>query len=306
MYERSHRKKRSSSVPILILLAVILLCCIYLAWRFFSPSADEPPVGNTAEVSQSPSASSPPETSPSGSPSTSPDASSSDSPSAGASADPSPSPSASSSDPPSTSTSADPSPSTSDELPWYLTLVNPSHSLPENFSVELSQIGNTRLSIDSRAYQALRDMINGCRDAGLQPYICSAYRTQETQEKLFQNKVNEFKALGYDDASATQAAGRIVAVPGTSEHQLGLAVDIVDTTYQLLDEGQENTAVQKWLMEHCWEYGFILRYPNDKGAITQIIYEPWHYRYVGLEDAKAITESGLCLEEYLSLNYGIE
>jgi len=285
MYDRSSQKKRSSSVPILILLAVILLCCIYLAWRFLSPSADEPPAVqpiNTPEASQSsPVFSSPsPDVSPSGSPSPS--------------------------DSPSPSTPDDPSPSVPEELPWYLTLVNPSHSLPEDFSVELSQIGNTNLSIDSRAYQALRNMISGCREAGLQPYICSAYRTQETQEKLFQNKVNEFKALGYDDDSATQAAGRIVAVPGTSEHQLGLAVDIVDTTYQLLDEGQENTAVQKWLMEHCWEYGFILRYPSDKGAITQIIYEPWHYRYVGEEYAQKINESGLCLEEYLAQEFGVE
>lgn len=189
-------------------------------------------------------------------------------------------------------------------LPWYLTLVNPTHSLPENYSISVEPIYNT-LSFDSRAVGALRDMLAGCQAAGLQPLVCSAFRPQETQEKLFQNKVNEFKALGYDDASATQAAGEIVAVPGTSEHQLGLAADIVDATYQLLDSSQENTAVQKWLMEHCWEYGFILRYPSDKGALTGIIYEPWHYRYVGLEDAKAITESGLCLEEYLSQQYGI-
>ena len=91
----------------------------------------------------------------------------------------------------------------------------------------------------------------------------------------------------------------MVAVPGTSEHQLGLALDIVDADNQLLDESQENTAVQKWLMEHSWEYGFILRYPNDKSEITGIIYEPWHYRYVGKEDAEKIHSQGVCLEEYL-------
>ena len=87
--------------------------------------------------------------------------------------------------------------------------------------------------------------------------------------------------------------------PGTSEHQAGLAVDIVSVDYQILDEGQEDTPLQQWLMEHCWEYGFILRYPPDKGEKTGIIYEPWHYRYVGREYAQAIRQSGLCLEEFL-------
>ena len=92
-----------------------------------------------------------------------------------------------------------------------------------------------------------------------------------------------------------------VARPGTSEHQTGLAVDIVDTSYQILDEGQENTPVQQWLMAHCAEYGFILRYPTDKSEITGVGYEPWHYRYVGVEAAREIMANGLCLEEYLAL-----
>lgn len=100
-----------------------------------------------------------------------------------------------------------------------------------------------------------------------------------------------------EDAKAK--AGRQVAVPGTSEHQLGLAVDIVDVSYQLLDTNQENTDVQKWLLENSWRYGFILRYPTDKTDITGIVYEPWHYRYVGKEYAKEIHEKGVCLEQYL-------
>lgn len=90
-----------------------------------------------------------------------------------------------------------------------------------------------------------------------------------------------------------------VAVPGTSEHQLGLAVDIVDVNYQLLDTNQENTAVQKWLLENSWRYGFILRYPTDQTDVTGIVYEPWHYRYVGKEYAQDIYKKGLCLEQYL-------
>ena len=91
----------------------------------------------------------------------------------------------------------------------------------------------------------------------------------------------------------------VVALPGTSEHQLGLALDLVDESYQNLDEGQENTKVQKWLMQNSWRYGFILRYPNDKSSVTGIIYEPWHYRYLGRDMARDVYESGLCLEEFL-------
>ena len=98
---------------------------------------------------------------------------------------------------------------------------------------------------------------------------------------------------------ARKKAATIVAVPGTSEHQLGWAVDIVDKSYQVLNEKQATMPAQKWLMEHSWEYGFILRYPVDKSGVTGIIYEPWHYRYVGRDNAKAIYDSGLCLEEYL-------
>ena len=104
---------------------------------------------------------------------------------------------------------------------------------------------------------------------------------------------------GYTRASAAAAAARWVAPPGTSEHQLGLAVDIVAGSFQVLDSRQEKTAEQQWLMEHCWEYGFILRYPSDKSDITGIAYEPWHYRYVGEKAAREMTEQGLCLEEYL-------
>ena len=105
-------------------------------------------------------------------------------------------------------------------------------------------------------------------------------------------------------ADAETEAGRQVAVPGTSEHQLGLAVDIVDLDHQLLDESQEQTAVQQWLMANSWRYGFILRYPTAKTETTGIIYEPWHYRYVGQEAAAEIYQQGVCLEEYIAAKYG--
>ena len=194
--------------------------------------------------------------------------------------------------------SGSPQASAPDKDSWNLILVNPWNSLPADYTLSLTELKNG-LSVDSRCYPDLQAMMDACRADGLSPVICSAYRTQEYQEKLFQNKVSRLIAQGYSEADATVEAGKSVAVPGTSEHQLGLAVDIVDINNQHLDESQESTAVQKWLMEHCWEYGFILRYPNEKSEITGIIYEPWHYRYVGHEDAEQIHSLGVCLEEYL-------
>mgnify|MGYP002520046564 FL=1 len=131
------------------------------------------------------------------------------------------------------------------------------------------------------------------------PYIGSAYRTHGDQVYLYNNKIQRLINEGYSEEEARKLAGTVVAVPGTSEHELGLAFDLVDNDYRNLDEAQENTAVQKWLMENSWRFGFILRYPSDKSEITGIIYEPWHYRYVGKHEAQKIYESGLCLEEYL-------
>lgn len=190
----------------------------------------------------------------------------------------------------------DPKPIAADN--WKLLLVNPWNPLPEGYSIQTVTLKNG-LQVDERCYPDLQAMMDACRADGLSPVICSAYRTQEKQETLFQNKVNRFIAQGYTESEARVEAGKVIAVPGTSEHQLGLAVDIVDMNNQNLDESQEHTAVQKWLMAHSWEYGFILRYPQEKSELTGIIYEPWHYRYVGREDAAQIHDLGVCLEEYL-------
>lgn len=181
---------------------------------------------------------------------------------------------------------------------WQLLLVNRWHSLPEDYSLQLVELRNG-FQVDERCYPDLQAMMDACRAEGLSPVICSAYRPREYQERLYQAETERWLARGYSRDSAEAEAGKSVAVPGTSEHQLGLAVDIVDISNQRLDASQENTAVQKWLMEHSWEYGFILRYPNDKSEITGIIYEPWHYRYVGRKYAEELYRLGLCLEEYL-------
>jgi D-alanyl-D-alanine carboxypeptidase len=156
-------------------------------------------------------------------------------------------------------------------------------------------------AVDERCYPDLQKMLDDCRTAGLSPVICSSYRTQEEQNRLHKKKIKSLMAQGYSETDATDETGKIVAVPGTSEHQLGLAVDIVDDSYRKLDSSQEETDVQQWLMENSWKYGFILRYPVDKSNITGIIYEPWHYRYVGKEAAQYIYENDICFEEYLEM-----
>lgn len=185
------------------------------------------------------------------------------------------------------------------DAPWNLVLVNPWNKLPADFEVKLTQLKNGH-SVDQRAYPDLQQMMDDARAQGLSPIICSSFRTQAKQTTLFTNQVNRYLARGYEYDAAVAEAGMAVAIPGTSEHQLGLAVDIVAASYQMLDEAQENTDEQKWLMENSYKYGWILRYPSDKSDITGIIYEPWHYRYVGKEAAAEIYEKSICLEEYLA------
>ena len=180
----------------------------------------------------------------------------------------------------------------------FLTLVNPWHAITGENEVKLAELSNGYL-VDERCYQDLQNMMDDCRASGMTPVICSAYRTHQKQETLFNNQMNAYIAQGYSEEDARTETAKSIAVPGTSEHELGLALDIVDYNYQLLNEGQEDTPTQKWLMENSWKYGFILRYPNDKSEITGIIYEPWHYRYVGKIAAAEIFEMGVCLEEYL-------
>ena len=183
---------------------------------------------------------------------------------------------------------------------WNLLLVNRWNPMPENYEVELKLLSQG-VYVDVRIYNDLRAMLAACRKDGLNPLVCSGYRSVETQTRLHNNKIARLLAEGYSQENAKEEARRWVAVPGTSEHHTGMAVDIVAVSYQKLTEQQEKTAEQKWLMEHCWEYGFILRYPTEKSEITGIGYEPWHYRYVGREAAMAMRDSGLCLEEYMRL-----
>jgi LAS superfamily LD-carboxypeptidase LdcB len=181
-----------------------------------------------------------------------------------------------------------------------LILVNPWNEVPEDYSVQLDTVED--FQVDRRCARQLAKMLSDCRAVGENylPIICSAYRTQEYQEMLYRNKILRLLAEGVPNKDAPATAAKSVALPGTSEHQLGLAVDIISETYTNLDQWQERTPVQQWLMANCWRYGFILRYPNGTSETTGIIYEPWHYRFVGVETAKAVTESGLVFEDYLA------
>lgn len=179
-----------------------------------------------------------------------------------------------------------------------LTLVNPWNKLPEDWTVDLVTLSDGH-KVDSRCYEALQEMMDACRAAGNSPLICAAYRTEETQQGLYDNKVQRLRDSGMSEEEAKAEAAKTVALPGTSEHQLGLALDIVDVNMQELTEAQEDTATQKWLMANSWRYGFIHRYPSSETDITGIIYEPWHYRYVGKDAAQDIFNRGITLEEYL-------
>ena len=216
---------------------------------------------------------------------------------------------------PATPADAETPPTALEDLPWNLRLVNRDHHLAADFApsnlAELPDASwvepHVNHRVDARIVEDLTAMLTAAEAAGTHPIICSSFRTYDYQENLFENRIERAEREEHlEGTEAEEAAAFWVAPPGASEHQTGLAVDIVDADYLELDEGQEETATQQWLMIHCAEYGFILRYPTDKSATTGIGYEPWHYRYVGKEAASAITQSGLCLEEWLVETYHIQ
>ena len=187
------------------------------------------------------------------------------------------------------------------ELPWYLVLVNNKNPM-EEYVPELTEL-EPEYSVDSRIAEAAKQMLRDADKAGMRIDICSAYRSVERQEQVFNESLRERLKQGMNYWEAFSDNRLSVAEPGTSEHALGLALDLISNQYTELDEGQENTKEAKWLKENCHKYGFILRYPPEKTEITGIIYEPWHYRYVGVEDATKIMELGITLEEYLETYY---
>ena len=184
-------------------------------------------------------------------------------------------------------------------LPWYLKLVNRYNFLDYYFNPQLTSIGHGHY-FDSRAYRSLLDMMASARAEGLSPIVASSFRSVSRQTVLFRNRVQRFVDQGYSQEDSFEMARRIVAYPGSSEHNLGLAVDIVAASYQNLTANFGSTAEGIWLAQNSYRYGFVLRYPYHKQDITNIIYEPWHFRYVGRAAAATMFERDLVLEEYVS------
>ena len=187
-------------------------------------------------------------------------------------------------------------------LNGYLSLLNKEYILEDELELELTDIGNGH-ELDPQAAEALTQMVKDAREEGLYINVTSSYRTYNYQVSLFQNKIERLEDDGYTHTAAVKEAGTVVAVPGTSEHQLGLSVDFVTNRYKNLDEGIRSTKEYKWVEQHAWEYGYVIRYPSGKSDITGIISEPWHLRYVGIPAAKLMWEQGLCLEEFLGVAY---
>lgn len=177
---------------------------------------------------------------------------------------------------------------------WRLTLVNYDNALPENYEVELSDIDKTR-KFDSRAIGKLNQMIQAMKDDSiLNIWVQSSYRSTEKQQKVFNEQVEEFMKQGKNKEEAEELTLKTINKPGTSEHNLGLAVDLNYVNYDF-----ENSKAFAWLNENAEDYGFILRYKKEKEHITKVDYEPWHWRYVGEEHAKKMNELDMCLEEYV-------
>ncbi len=180
-----------------------------------------------------------------------------------------------------------------DEAEWSLILVNKWNPIPAEYNVELTWLSNGE-AVDARIYPALQKMFDEAKAAGVYPVVASGYRTVEKQQEIMDEKIAAFKAKGYPTEQAQKEAETWVAIPGTSEHQLGIAVDING-------DGIHSTGneIYEWLDENGHHFGFIRRYPPDKTQVTGVSNEPWHYRYVGVKAATEIHNQGICLEEYL-------
>ena len=189
---------------------------------------------------------------------------------------------------------ADP-PSKDDPL---LLLVSRAHPLAEDYAPELTQLHDWPYSIAAIAYEPLRQMLAAGRAEGLSFTVASAYRSTDSQRQLFDEDVEARVSEGMTEDEAREETARWTMPPGCSEHETGLAVDIVATDNQRLDDTQEQTPETIWLHENCWRFGFILRYPAGKEDVTGIDYESWHYRYVGIEAARYLTEQQLTLDEF--------
>ncbi len=183
---------------------------------------------------------------------------------------------------------------------WRLVLVNKQHPIPDDYELKLGSIKTSRGSMkcDKRIIADLEKMLEDAKEDGINLVICSPYRPSTRQKYLFNKKVKAYVKSGNSYMDSYYLSAQAVNIPGSSEHEIGLALDIVSDRYSGLNEGFADTDAGKWLAKHCMEYGFVLRYPKGKESITGIEYEPWHFRYVGKEAAKYMSSEDICLEEF--------
>lgn len=182
-------------------------------------------------------------------------------------------------------------------------LVNHTNKMPENYTFETAECGSktaVNKTLQTVACNAFLELQKAAAAENVTVWMQSGYRSVSYQTNLYEKKTNYYKQQGYDDAKAKEMAAAIVNPPGYSEHNCGLAADLNSPEHTGLDEGFENTAAFRWLCQHAGEYGFILRYPKGAEEKTEITYEPWHWRYVGVENAAKINASGLCFEDYIA------
>ena len=182
-------------------------------------------------------------------------------------------------------------------------LVNHTNKMPDSYTFDTKECGSSTAvnkTLQTVACDAFLEMQKAAAADGVTVWMQSGYRSVKYQTNLYEKKTQYYRDQGYDEATAKEKAAAIVNPPGYSEHNCGLAADLNSPEHTGLDEGFENTAAFRWLCEHAGEYGFILRYPKGAEDKTEITYEPWHWRYVGTENATRINASGLCFEDYIA------
>lgn len=181
-------------------------------------------------------------------------------------------------------------------------LVNHTNKMPENYTFETAECGSktaVNKTLQTVACNAFLELQKAAAAENVTVWMQSGYRSVKYQTSLYERKTKYYLDKGYDNATAREKAAAVVNPPGYSEHNCGLAADLNSPEHTGLDRGFEKTAAFRWLCEHAGDYGFILRYPKDAEDKTEIIYEPWHWRYVGVENAAKINASGLCFEDYI-------
>ena len=189
-----------------------------------------------------------------------------------------------------------------DNEKWNLLLVNQKYILPTDYTVQTAEIKGGGQSLDHRVVPHYNKMVAAAEADGISLIPVSGYRSLSRQKTNFTRKIDYYSSLGYSKAEATRLAAKIVLMPGTSEHNAGLAMDFGTNGNYTFDENFANTDAFRWLSENAADYGFILRYEEDTQDITMVTYEPWHWRYVGVDVAKEIKAQGVTLEEYLGMD----